>query len=74
MSEQFLIKAIGGPMPGTRVADSLDEMRTQTWPLPDVLEYDETGHYVKVRESSRPQQPRGSLILRGAEYEWRPLQ
>jgi len=74
MGEQFLIKTVGGPQEGVRVADTEDTRFDWSWPLPDVLMYDETGHYVKVSESDLPPQERKSVIMRGAEYEWRSEQ
>jgi hypothetical protein len=72
--EIFLFKTVGGPFDGNvRFCDTEDPRWDWTWPLPDILPYDESGHYVKVSESELPPQPRHSVIKRGAEYEWKPL-
>jgi hypothetical protein len=63
--EKFLIRTVGGPHPGTRIAPA-DVM---PWPLPDALP-DERGRYVKRSESQLPPQADGSHVMRGAEYEW----
>lgn len=41
------------------------------WPLPDVLEYDETGYYAKRSESQIHAFPESAMILRGAVYDWK---
>lgn len=69
MSERFLIRTVGGPFPGTRVASDNE----YAWPLPDVLEDPEMrGVYRKGTESKLPPQEPDSHIMRGAEYFWEP--
>lgn len=69
MSERFLIRTIGGPLPATRVIEAAE----MSWPLPETLDDPEgRGHYRKVSESQLPPQPEGSHVMRGAEYEWVP--
>lgn len=70
MAESFLVKTEGGPCNDeVRVANASGE-GPWTWPLPDVLEYDETGRYVKYSESDLGPRPEGSRLLRGAVYRW----
>jgi hypothetical protein len=70
VAEPFLVRTEGGPCDGeTRVAN-FGGSDDWTWPLPEVLPYDETGRYVKYSESDRPPQPEGSRVLRGAAYRW----
>jgi len=67
--EQFLMRMVGGPRMGTRVAESGYE-----WPLPEVLE-DDGGIYVKVSQSKLPAETLSGgkyRVLRGAEYQWVP--
>lgn len=76
MAERFLIRTEGGPCDGqTRVCNAMIDgvqIGQWEWPLPDVLKWDQSGSYVKVRESALPPQPEGSHLARGATYEWRP--
>lgn len=73
MAERFLIRTEGGPVGGeVRVANA-DPEEQWTWPLPDVLGWDDTGRYLKVRESQLPPQDDRSNLARGATYEWRPV-
>lgn len=64
--ERLLIRTRGGPHHGTEVSD----VERTPWPLPDVLPGDD-GVYRKVSESQLPPQPFGSVLVRGAEYQWR---
>jgi hypothetical protein len=74
--EQFTVHTRGGPKPGDYVTNDV----VMAWPLPDVMVVDETaetesgGHYQKVSESDLPAQEPGSLLVRGAMYEWVPDQ
>lgn len=64
MSEEFLIRTVGGPYPGTRIHPG-------PWPLPRELpDPRRRGKYVKKSESQMPPMPEGGHIMRGAEYEW----
>jgi hypothetical protein len=69
MSEQFLIRTVGGPAPGDRFvsSDYID------WPLPDVLTVS-TGKYVKLSESQLPvlEGEAAEHLIRGAQYYWTP--
>jgi hypothetical protein len=67
VTEHFMLRTVGGPHPGTRVATDQE----MPWPLPDELP-DEGGRYVKVSESALPPMSTDSHVMRGAEYEWRP--
>jgi len=73
-AEKFLIRTTGGPHPGTRVVNA-EGVRQYEWPLPEMLPA-AGGHYRKVQESNLgPQEPGANgrqLVLRGADYEWRP--
>jgi hypothetical protein len=71
-TERFLIRTEGGPMDGeTRVANA-GGTGPWEWPLPDVLNYDQSGRYVKAAESDLPAQPPESQMARGATYRWEP--
>lgn len=61
--EIFLIRTVGGPVPGTTQA------RGAEWPLPDVL-WAPGGKYRKTSESHLP--PDLTYVLRGAVYVWHP--
>lgn len=63
--ESFLIRTVGGPHPGQRIAPSTE----MAWPLPNELP-DEGGRYVKRTESQLPPQAHDSHVIRGAEYFW----
>jgi len=60
--EQFLLRTVGGPHPGSRVSPG-------PWPLPAEL-LDEGGKYVKESESQLPPQPPDGHLMRGAQYIW----
>ena len=66
-TENFLLRTIGGPHPGTRIVGS----SVMDWPLPTSLS-DEGGTYVKTSESQLPPQTLASHVMRGAEYHWKP--
>jgi len=63
VSEQYLVRTVGGPHPGDRVSQG-------PWPLPDSLP-DEGGQYVKVSESQLPPDL-SPHVMRGAQYHWEP--
>lgn len=66
-AEKFLIRTVGGPHAGQRIATA-DVM---PWPLPNELPDPEgRGRYVKRSESQLPPQPPDSHVVRGAEYLW----
>jgi hypothetical protein len=76
VAERFLIRTEGGPCNGeTRVANAGMEHLPSgqwEWPLPDALEYDGTGRYVKVAQSDLPPMEADSPVVRGATYRWEP--
>lgn len=65
-SETFLIRAVGGPHPGTRLSPP-----GWPWPLPETLDVPGVpGIYRKVSESDLGPVESGLRIRRGAEYHW----
>jgi hypothetical protein len=68
--ERFLLRAEGGPCDGEVCVANSDGTGAWTWPLPDVLDYDSTGRYVKTAEGSLPGWPGSPYLLRGAAYQW----
>jgi hypothetical protein len=68
--EQFTVRTVGGPNPGTYVTNDI----VLGWPLPDILVVDEKneagGHYQKVSESQMPPMSETDHVIRGAQYEW----
>lgn len=69
----FTIKCNGGPAPGVRICDDLEEWGL-SWPLPDVLPGTEAmgGSYVKVSESQLPpESAKHPNVGVGAQYDWR---
>jgi hypothetical protein len=68
----FSIKCVGGPAPGVRITDDLEEYGL-SWPLPERLVIPEhmDGHYQKVSESSLPAEAaKHPNVGVGAEYHW----
>lgn len=69
--ERFAARCTGGPAAGVRTLPG-------PWPLPDEIFVGEIdgpnlpGRYVKVRESQLEENPAPGVLVRGAEYEWRP--
>lgn len=69
-NEQFLLRTVGGPHPGSRVVTNGKD--NFTWPLPEAL-LCEGGTYVKTSESQLPAILDSQHVARGAEYKWQPL-
>jgi hypothetical protein len=63
--ERFLIRAEGGPRPGSKITSVCG------WPLPALL-LAEGGQYVMISEIQPSPQQDQSEALRGAEYRWQP--
>lgn len=69
----FAIKCEGGPVPGTRMTDDLEDYGL-SWPLPDVLPGTEDygGHYAKVSESQLPvEAAKNPHLALTAVYVWK---
>ncbi len=69
----FVIRCIGGPTPGTRMCDRLEDWGL-SWPLPDTLPVPSSlgeGIYRKVSESQLPPDVAANPHVGvGAEYHW----
>jgi hypothetical protein len=68
----FAIKTLGGPAPGVRITDNLDDYGL-SWPLPDYLPGTEDmgGRYKKVSESKlSAESANHPNVGVGAVYEW----
>lgn len=69
----FSIQTEGGPTPGTRFCDRLEDYG-MSWPLPDILEIPShpEGFYEKVSESQLPPEAADHPNMGvGACYHWK---
>lgn len=71
----FTIKTVGGPTPGVRMCERLEDYGL-SWPLPERLvitqnDDEHPGHYQKVSESQLgPEAASHPNVGVGAEYHW----
>ena len=69
MRPEYLIRLIGGPVPGEHAYSDEDGF---VWPPPEAIKVpgNDAGRYRRVTYSQIDAQTAGDYVIRGAEYEW----